>query len=217
MIEGLNKIIDVIDLDDGMSDSALKSRLHTLERSRPRSYITHPLYLEAAKKYLTGTNIKLGILLDHPYGRFDVYDKLALIKRAYDGGAKEIYTVLAPALYQDRDYARAQEEFNLLSSFAKRHDIQIYPMIRPRSFSKDALSKIARSIRRYGLDTLVLFDDERIDEDDIITLRIILNKDIRVATILDKLDKETILYYARHGLRRFIVKDVDSFIGALYE
>ena len=210
MLKDLTKIIDVCAFNDDLGDTDIKAICKKLDHLRPRALLTTPLYIEKFKKYLTGTGIKLAVLLD--IGNIDTDTKIALISHCIDKGAKEIYTVISPSLFKDRDFNKAQSELEKLG--ALNRNIDIIPIIRPSGFTKDSLSRFTRFLKRYRFDTLALYEDGQVSEDDLITIKIVLD-DMRLAIYLR--DDDDIMYYAKKGIRRYIVNDIEAFIGRLYE
>ena len=209
-MKDLSKIIDVTCFRDDLSDEDIKTLCRKLDHLRPRSLLVAPLYIVKAGKYLTGTGIRLSVLLD--IGLIDTESKIALLERYIDLGIKEAYTVISPSLFKDRDFARAQNELAQLGSLLRK--IDIIPVIRPSSFSKDSLSRFTRFLKRYRFETLALYEDGLVEDDDLITIKIVLD-DMRLAVFLK--DDDDIMYYAKRGFRRYITDDIERLLGRLYE
>lgn len=208
MLRYLNKVVDITMTKDDMSEEDIKAYIKELDHTRPRCLITTPLYLKTAKRYLIGTGIKLGVFIDHPMLGLDIDEKVLMIKRMIELKVDEIYTYISPSIYRDRDYQKAQAEFEKMASF--KRSVDIIPIIRPSSFSKDALSKLSRFMHRYRYDTLIL-DGDAISEDDIITLKVTY-RDLRLGIM----DGDDLLRYAKLGISRFINDSLTSFKERLY-
>ncbi len=210
MLKDLNKLISVILLDDTVSDEELKDLAQACDKDRPRSLIVAPRYLEVTRKHLVGSGVLPAVIIEYPLSLYDVHDRLTLIRRAVEAGAKEVYTTIAPSLYRDRDYAEGEKEINLLSSYAKRTGINIVPIIKTEKFSKDALNKIARLINRYGMTDLVLTDE--VEEEDLITLRLGLSPNVHIGVLMLQKTLKEAYPYAKAGITRFIVDDMKRFM-----
>ncbi len=210
MLKDLHKLISVILLDDRLTEEEVKSIARICDKSRPKSLIVLPRYLETARKSLVGSGVLPGVIIECHVSLYDVYDKLTLIRKSVEAGAKEVYTMLSPSLYRDRGYIEGERELNLLNSFAKRSGVNVIPIIRTDKFSKNALNKIARLINRYGMEDVVIMSDAK--EEDLITLKLGLSPSVHIGILMVGKTLRDAYPYAKAGITRFIVDDMKRFL-----
>lgn len=104
------KRIAVILLNATMSDQELKEQLLFVKEYGVRMVIVLPMHVSRAKRLLEGTNIKIGSLIDYPFG-MGTYAKQAFeTGRLFQDGASDIFLTMPEEYLADAMYDGVYEQ-----------------------------------------------------------------------------------------------------------
>lgn len=197
----LARLMDCLLIDPEISSFGLIQMANVSKDYHIRSVICYSNGISVLKNALRNTDTAVNAMIGFPYGQQMINEKVYEANMCYQNGADEVSFVPSYLSIRDRNHTHIEEEMTRMLGVATRYGKKMNVVIDPSLFSADELSKICRTVKKFGFDSLLIMANG-LTEDDIIIIRSTTNRDVKME-VLGDMSFETMISLVKCGVSRF--------------
>lgn len=202
--------------DESSSNKEILSVLRDIEKF---SFVKKISVLPPYIKYLNGNiskqnDIIIGSVIDFPFGVLSTENKLNIIKKSIQDGAKSIEIVMPSFLINNRQNVKIKKDIEQCYDLCSENAVNLHYILEYRIYNYSCLSRLVKFLLGFNLNDIYISTGYRLDDiyDHIIAMRMIIkeNENANIICNANIYNKEHLEILESSNLSHFRVNSVNA-------
>ena len=202
--------------DYSSSNQEILSVLHEIEKfSFVEKFSVLPPYIKyLSEKLSPDSKINISSVIDFPFGILSTNNKLDIIKRSIQDGAKSIEIVMPSFLINNRQNTKIKQDIEKCYDLCSKYAVNLHYILEYRIYNYSCLSRLVKLLLGFNLNDIYISTGCRIDDiyDHIIAIAMIIKENTNANIICNAniFNKEHLEILESSNLKHFRVNSINS-------